>query len=90
MNHQVPMILTALPHDQVVSTLILNGKVYLRNHYENSSLGWGVDGPGALNIGRVIPGVVGRLDIAGEISQLSSTVAVCEMTAWWQMVYTTL
>lgn len=71
-----PATLTALPHDQIVPTLVFNGKVDLRYHNEDSALGRRGDGPGALDVGRVVAGVVGGFDIAGEFSQLSSTVSV--------------
>lgn len=72
--------LTALSHDQVVSTLILNGEEDLWDHDEDSALRRWVDGPGALDVGWVVPWVVGRLDVASEISHLSPTVSVCEVT----------
>lgn len=71
-----PATLTALPHDQIVPTLVFNGKVDLRYHNEDSALGRRGDGPGALDVGRVVAGEVGGFDIAGEFSQLSSTVSV--------------
>lgn len=71
-----PATLTALPHDQIVPTLVFNGKEYLRYHDEDSALGGRGDGPDALDVGRVVAGVVWGFDIAGEFSQLSSTLSV--------------
>jgi hypothetical protein len=78
--HTEKQTLTALSHDQVVSTLILDGEEDLWDHDEDSALGRWVDGPGALDVGWVVPWVVGRLDVASEISHLSTTVSVCEVT----------
>lgn len=71
-----PATLTALPHDQIVPTLVFNGKEDLRYHDEDSALGGRGDGPDALDVGRVVAGVVWGFDIAGEFSQLSSTLSV--------------
>lgn len=68
--------LTALPHDQIVPTLIFNGKVDLGYHNEDSALWRRGDGPGALDVGWVVAGVVGGFNIAVEFSQLSSTVSL--------------
>lgn len=50
---------TTLPHDQHISTLILDGEEDLRYHDEDPSLVWRVDGPDTVHVRRVIPGVVG-------------------------------
>lgn len=74
-NHS-PATLTALSHDQIVSTLIFNGKVDLRYYDQDSALGWRGDGPGTLDVGWVVARVVGRFNIASVFSELSSTVSV--------------
>lgn len=66
-------IFTALPHDQHVSTLILDGEEDLWYHDENPPLVWWVNGPDTVHIGRVISRVVRRLDVACVFSQLTST-----------------
>lgn len=71
-----PAILTALPHDQIVPTLVFNGKVDLRYHDEDSAFGGRGDGPDAIDVGRVVAGVVWGFNIASEFSQLSSTLSV--------------
>lgn len=76
-----PATLTALSHDQIVPTLVFNGKVDLGYHDKDSALGGRDDGPGALDVGRVVARVVGGFDIAGVFSQLSSTVSV-----WQQQI----
>ena len=83
-------LLTCFSHDQVVSTLVLDGEEDLRHHDQDPALGRWRDGPVALDVGRVVPRVVGRLNIAGVISQLSSTLSVCKMTGECQMVYDAL
>lgn len=65
--------LTTLPHDQHIATLVLDRKEDLRNHDENPPLVRWVDGPHAVHVGRVIPGVVGRLDVARVFPQLAPT-----------------
>lgn len=77
-SHQitVPATLTALSHDQIVPTLIFNGKVDLRYNDQDSALGRRGDGPGALDVCRVVAGVVGRFNKACVFSELSSTVPV--------------
>lgn len=69
--------LTVLPHDQHISTLILRGQEDLGHHDEDLALGRGVDVPGALHVGRVVPGEVGRLDVACVLPQLPPTALVC-------------
>ena len=71
------MRLTAFPHHQIVSALVLDGQEDLGDHDEDPAFGRRVDGPGALHVGRVVSRVVGRLDEAAEISQLSATMPVC-------------
>lgn len=56
---------TALPHDQDISTLVLDGEEDLRNHDENPSLVRWVNGPHTVHVGWVVSRVVGRLDVAG-------------------------
>lgn len=65
--------LTTLSHDQYVSTLVLNGQKDLWHHNENAPLVWRVDGPDTVHVGRIISGVVRRLNVACVLSQLSST-----------------
>lgn len=64
---------TTLPHDQHVSTLILDGEEDLWYHDENPPLVWWVDGPDAVHVGWVISRVVRRLNVACVFSQLAST-----------------
>jgi hypothetical protein len=59
---------TVLSHDQDVPTLILGGQEDLGDHDEDLALGWGVDVPDALHTGRVVARVVGRLDVASELT----------------------
>ena len=70
--------LTALSHHQVVSTFILNGQENLWYDNEDPAFGRWVDGPSAFNVCWIVPRVVGWLNVAGEISQLPSTLSVCE------------
>lgn len=64
---------TTLPHDQHISTLILNREEDLWYYNEDPPLMWWVDGPDTVHIGGVISRVVRRLDVACVLSQLTST-----------------
>lgn len=65
--------LTALPHDEHIAALVLDRKEDLRHHNENPPLVRWVDCPHTVHVGRVIPRVVGRLDVACVFPQLAST-----------------
>lgn len=73
-------LLTVFPHDQDVAALVLGGEEDLRHHDEDLALGRRVDVPGALDVGGVVPGVVGGLDVAGVLAQLPPALPVCK--AW--------
>lgn len=73
LKNQIKFLVTTLPHDQHVSALILDGEEDLWYHNENPPLVWWVDGPDTVHVGRVIPGVVRRLNVACVFSQLPST-----------------
>lgn len=68
---------TVLSHDEDVPTLVLRWQEDLGYHDKNLALGWGVDVPDALHAGWVVAWVVGRLDIASELTQLPTTLAIC-------------
>lgn len=59
---------TVLSHDENVPTLILGWQEDLGDHDEDLALGWGVDVPDALHACRVVARVVGRLDVASELT----------------------
>lgn len=65
--------LTTLPHDEHIAALVLDRKEDLRHHDENPPLVRWVDCPHTVHVGRVIPRVVGRLDVACVFPQLAST-----------------
>ena len=68
---------TALPHDQDVPTLVLDGQEDLGDHDEDPALGGRRDVPHALGVGRVVAGVVGGLNVARVVAELAATVLVC-------------
>lgn len=65
-----------LSHDEDVPTLILRWQEDLGYHDKNLALGWGVDVPDALHTSWVVAWVVGGLDIASELTQLPTTLAI--------------
>lgn len=68
---------TVLSHDEDIPTLVLRWQEDLGYHDKNLALGWGVDVPDALHAGWVVAWVVGGLDIASELTQLPTTLAIC-------------
>lgn len=68
---------TALPHDQDVATLVLDGQEDLGDHDEDPALGGRRDVPHTLGIGWVVAGVVGGLDVARVVAELAAAVLVC-------------
>lgn len=68
---------TILPHDQDIPALVLRGQEDLGDHYQDLALGRRVDVPDTFHAGWVVPWVVGGLDIAGELTQLPTTLAIC-------------
>ena len=73
---------TVLSHDEDVPTLILRWQEDLGYHDKNLALGWGVDVPHALHTSWVVAWVVGGLDIASELTQLPTTLAICSQAQW--------
>lgn len=73
---------TVLSHDEDVPTLILRWQEDLGYHDKNLALGWGVDVPDALHTSWVVAWVVGGLDIASELTQLPTTLAICSQARW--------
>lgn len=73
---------TVLSHDEDVPTLVLRWQEDLRYHDKNLALGWGVDVPDALHTSWVVAWVVGGLDIASELTQLPTTLAICSQAQW--------
>lgn len=71
---------TVLSHDEDVPTLILRWQEDLGYHDKDLALGWGVDVPDALHASWVVAWVVGGLDIASELTQLPTTLAICIQT----------
>lgn len=59
---------TVLSHDQDIPTLVLRWQEDLWDHDEDLALGWGVDVPDTLHTGWVVARVVGRLDVASELT----------------------
>lgn len=78
-----PVARTALPHDQDVAALILDGQEDLRDHDEDPALGGRRDVPHALRVGRVVAGVVGGLDVARVVAELATAVLVCGRRGQW-------
>lgn len=79
----LPLARTALPHDQDIATLILNGQEDLGDHDEDPALGGRRDVPHALGIGGVVARVVGGLDVARIVSKLAAAVLVCGHRGPW-------
>lgn len=65
-----------LSHDEDVPTLILRWQEDLGYHDKDLALGWGVDVPDALHASWVVAWVVGGLDVASELTQLPTTLAI--------------
>ena len=73
---------TSFPHHEVVATVVLYGQEDLRDHNQDAALrGW-IDGPGTFCVGWVVAWVVGGLDIASELTQLPTTLAICSQAQW--------
>lgn len=71
---------TVLSHDEDIPTLILRWQEDLGYHNKDLALGWGVDVPDAFHASWVVAWVVGGLDIASELTELPTTLAICMQT----------
>lgn len=68
---------TALPHDQDITALVLDRQEDLRDHNEYPALGGWRNVPHTLRVGWVVAGVVGGLDVARVVTELTTAVLVC-------------
>lgn len=68
---------TVLSHDEDIPTLVLRRQEDLGYHDKNLALGWGVDVPDTFHAGWVVAWVVWGLNIASELTQLPTTLAIC-------------